>query len=289
MGEAVRVAEAIRSATERLAATSDTARLDAELLMAHALGVSRSDLLLRHMQDAAPAGFDALVERRLGHEPVAYILGHAQFFGLDLQVGPGVLIPRSDSESVVDAALEAAPHARRLLDLGTGSGALLLALLSHVPQAEGIGIEASDAALAIAIANLAHVGLEDRGEIRRADWTEAGWADGLGRFDLVIANPPYVEEDAELAPDVRGHEPGGALFAGPEGLDDYCAIVPQLPELLTENGVAVLEIGASQADAVGKIARDHGFAVNTKPDLAGRDRALVLRLRLGKGESSSYL
>ena len=283
------IAEALREAAQRFAATSDTARLDAELLMAHARGVPRSDLLLRHMQDEAPAGFHALVERRMGSEPVAYILSHAEFFGLDLQVAPGVLIPRSDSESVVEAALAAAPHARRLLDLGTGSGALLLALLSHLPQAEGIGIEASDAALAIARANLAHLALDDRGCIRRCDWTRAGWADGLGRFDLVIANPPYVEDEADLAPDVRDHEPGEALFAGPEGLDDYRIIIPQLPNLLTENGVAVLEIGASQAEVVGKIARDHGFAVKIRPDLAGRERALVLRLRLGKGESSSYL
>ena len=281
-----RVAEALREAAQRLAATSDTARLDAELLMAHALGVSRSDLLLRQMDGNAPAGFAALVERRAGCEPVAHIIGRQEFYGLDFVVTPDVLIPRADSESVVETALEAAPDARRILDCGSGPGTLLLALLSQLPKAGGMGIDASDAALAIARRNAEALGLEARAEFSSADWHQPGWAEDLGRFDLVIANPPYVEDQADLAPDVRLFEPAEALFAGPDGLDDYRILVPQLPDLLTKNGVAVLEIGATQAASVSKMAQEQGFAVEVKPDLAGRDRALVLRLRLGKAEST---
>ncbi|RIV86748.1 peptide chain release factor N(5)-glutamine methyltransferase [Aurantiacibacter zhengii] len=281
----MRVAEAIRDAAQHLAATSDTARLDAELLMAHALGCSRSDVLLRRMQDQAPHAFTALVDRRAAHEPVAYILGTQEFFGLDFAVSPAVLIPRGDSESVVQTALDAAPFARRVLDLGTGSGALLLAVLAHLPQAEGTGIDASSAALDVARSNADALSANAQFHLR--DWTQAGWADGLGQFDLILANPPYVEDDARLAPDVRDHEPASALFAGPEGLDDYRIIIPQLPELLTETGVAVLEIGATQASAVSEIARDHGFTASAHKDLGGRERALELRLTLGKAESSS--
>lgn len=281
------VSQAIREAAERLAITSDTARLDAELLMAHALGVSRSDMLLRSMQDAPPALYAPLVDRRLAREPVAYILGQQEFFGLDFAVTPDVLIPRGDSETIVRTALEAVPDARRVLDLGTGSGALLLATLRELPEARGVGLDASDAALVVARQNAASLGLAGRADIRSGDWTTPGWADDLGQFDLVLANPPYVEEGAQLDPDVREFEPASALFAGPEGLDDYRVLIPQLPQLLTQSGVAVVEIGAFQAGQVSEIAREHGFAATAHQDLGGRDRALILRLRLGKGESSS--
>ncbi|MFB0612882.1 peptide chain release factor N(5)-glutamine methyltransferase [Aurantiacibacter poecillastricola] len=283
----VEVSEAIREAAQRLAATSDTARLDAELLMAHALGVSRSDVLLRRMQDDAPGTYAALVERRGAREPVAYITGRQEFFGLDFEVSPDVLIPRGDSETIVRAALETAPGARRVLDLGTGSGALLLAVLSELPAASGVGVDASSAALEVARRNAEALELASRARMQERDWTMTGWADDLGQFDLILANPPYVEDAAALDPDVRDYEPASALFAGPEGLDDYRILIPQLPQLLSEGGIAVLEIGASQAQAVGEIARAHGFAASAHTDLGGRDRALVLRLRVGKGDSSS--
>ena len=281
------VAEAIREAARRLAATSDTARLDAELLMAHALGCSRSDLLLRHTHGSVPDAFAALVDRRGAREPIAYILGTQEFYGLDFTVSPAVLIPRGDSETIVRAALAAAPDARRVLDLGTGSGALLLAVLHELPGASGVGVDASLAALEVARANMQSLGLESRVEMLPGDWTEAGWDAGLGRFDLILANPPYVEDDADLDADVREFEPASALFSGPAGLDDYREIIPQLPQLLTECGLAMLEIGASQASAVIEIAREHGFTATAHQDLGGRDRALELRLTLGKGESSS--
>ena len=293
------VAEAIRQAAERLAATSDTARLDAELLMAHALDMARSDMLLRAMRDDAPAEFAALVERRAAHEPVAYIVGCQEFYGLDLIVSPGVLIPRGDSETLIEAArahfANRAP--RRILDLGTGSGALLLAALTAWPNAVGIGIDNSFAAVCVALENslrlgvnprpetadllaaptgISAVGRDGRARFRQASWKEPGWADGYEPFDLILCNPPYVEDGADLDPDVREYEPGEALFAGPDGLNDYRILIPQLPQLLAPEGVGVLEIGHKQADSVGEIARDAGFAVEIRRDLANRPRALVL-------------
>lgn len=271
------VAEALREATRLLEATSDTARLDAELLMAHAVGVTRSGLLLRRMGDPSPEGFFELVARRARHEPVAYILGRKEFFGREFAVAPGVLIPRMDSETTVAAALEAVPAPGRVLDCGVGSGALLLTVLAECPGAEGIGIDRSTEALAVAAANAARLGVADRARLLRGDWTMPGWAEDLGRFDLVLANPPYVEDDAPIAPAVRDWEPAGALFAGPLGLDDYRVLVPQLPGLLALGGAAVLEIGAAQADAVAQIATGAGFASELRRDLAGRPRALMLR------------
>lgn len=277
------VAAAIRAAAERLLATSDTARLDAELLAAHLLGVSRSDLLLHRMADPAPPGLEALVERRLAHEPVAYITGRQDFFGLTFAVSPAVLIPRGDSEVLVETALAARPAARRVLDCGTGSGALLLAVLALLPEAQGVGIDRSEAALAVAEDNARALGLAPRATLALADWHASGWREGLGRFDLVLANPPYVEDDADLAPSVRGHEPASALFAGPEGLDDYRALIPQLPALLAPGGAALVEIGASQAQAVASIAEQAGFAWLLHHDLGGRARVLELKIPLGKG------
>ena len=279
------VSETIREAAAALSETSGTARLDAELLMAHALGVSRSDLLLRMMQSEPPEAFARLIERRLTNEPVAYILGSQHFFGREFVVTPDVLIPRPDSESVMEAALHASPKPRRVLDCGTGSGALLLTVLAERPDARGAGIDSSPAALDVASRNAAALGLAERADMRLSDWTKSDWADGLGQFDLVIANPPYVETSANLASDVREFEPAAALFSGPEGLYDYRILIPQLPQLLTENGVAVLEIGHSQAAAVAKIASEQGFTSEVRQDLAGRDRAVILRLRLGKDES----
>ena len=275
MTDAASVGEAIRAAAGRLAATSETARLDAELLMAHALGTERSAMLLRAMRDPAPQGFEALVERRAGHEPIAHILGHQEFFGRSFKVTPDTLIPRGDSEVLVEAALELKLHAARVLDLGTGTGALLLSVLAET-QARGVGTDRSPAALAVAHDNADLLGVEDRARFHLLDWTRDGWADDLGQFDLVLCNPPYVEEEAVLDPDVRAHEPHGALFAGPEGLDDYRIILPQLRSLMSEGAVAILEIGHEQSPAVSEIARGEGFAVELRHDLAGRPRALIL-------------
>jgi release factor glutamine methyltransferase len=274
------VTQALRRAAAHLADTSDTARLDAEVLMAHALGVTRSAMLLGHGRDAVPAGFDALIARRAAHEPVAYITGTQEFFSLDFAVSPDVLIPRGDSEVLVEAALAARPDAVRVLDLGTGSGALLLAALHHLPAATGIGLERSPGARAVAQGNARRLGLDGRAAIRPGDWTQAGWADGLGRFDLILANPPYVEADAPLDPSVRDHEPASALFAGALGLDDYRILIPCLPALLGPGGVALVEIGHTQAQAVGELARGAGMVAVLHRDLADRPRALQMHVQI---------
>lgn len=270
------MAEALRAGARRLAATSDTARLDAELLMAHALGMSRSDMLLRAMDGPAPETFAALVDRRAHHEPVAYITGEAEFYGLPLRVSPAVLIPRGDSEVVVEAALQRTAPPERVLDLGTGSGALLLAVLAAHKSAKGTGIDASQDALDMARANARRCGDEGRTRFLPRNWREEGWEQGLGTFDLIVCNPPYVEETAQLSPDVRNHEPASALFAGPDGLDDYRILIPQLRALMEKGATAVLEIGAQQAAAVTELAETAGFRVVLTHDLANRPRCLVL-------------
>jgi len=270
------VTQALREAAARLADTSDTARLDAEVLMAHALGVSRSVMLLSHGRDAVPDRFAALIERRLRHEPVAYITGSQEFFGLEFAVSPDVLIPRGDSEVLVEAALAARPDAKRVLDLGLGSGALLLAVLHNLPQAQGIGIERSPGALTVARANAQTLNLAARADLRPGDWTQARWTAGLGEFDLILANPPYVEQEAPLAPSVRDHEPASALFAGAEGLDDYRILLPALPALLAPGGVALIEIGHTQAEAVSALAQAQGLSASLHRDLGGRPRVLEI-------------
>jgi release factor glutamine methyltransferase len=271
---------ALREAAALLAGVSETPRLDAELLLAHVLGIERSEMLLRQADLAVPEGFAALLERRLEHEPVAYITVRQAFWDLDLAVTPDVLIPRADSETLIEMALEGAKPAR-VLDLGTGSGALLLAALSAFPQATGVGVDASQAALAVAKGNAERLGLGEHSLWLRASWRDAGWSDGLGRFDLILCNPPYVEDDAELAPMVKAHEPHSALFAGPDGLDDYRILIPQIPALLGPGGVAIFETGHRQADAVQDLATRAGLSTEMRCDLAGKPRALRFSLGIG--------
>lgn len=279
----MRVAEAIRAATVKLQATSDTARLDAELLMAHALEVSRSDMLLRHMQGAAPDAFDALIARREAREPVAYITGTQEFYGREFAVAPGVLIPRSDSEVLIDTALELCPDPKRVLDLGTGSGALLFTILLERPDAAGVGIDASQEAIEIALDNGIGFDAAERlmddweWQLFNRDWRTPGWSADLGQFDLIVCNPPYVETSASLEPDVQDFEPASALFAGPDGLDDYRVLIPQLRNLMSENAIALFEIGHTQAEAITEIAQGNGFDVALRKDLAERPRCLILR------------
>lgn len=274
----ITVGERLRAATQQLGPERSTARLDAELLMAAALGADRSALLLRHMRDPSPEAFESLFARRLRDEPVAYILGTAEFYGLELDVTPAVLIPRGDSETAIEAArlafADRAPS--RILDCGTGSGALLLAALSLFPSATATGIDRSGDALAVARGNAAKLGLAERAAFHLGDWDKPGWTQDLaGPFDLILANPPYVEDDAPLEPAVREHEPHGALFAGPEGLDAYRVLIPQLPGLLAPGGLALVEIGYRQGEAVSAIGALCGFTPVVHPDLAQRPRVIA--------------
>jgi release factor glutamine methyltransferase len=253
---------------------SDTARLDAELLMAHALGVSRQDLLLRHLDDPVPDAFEPLLQRRLAREPIAYITGTRAFWTIELQVGPGALIPRPDSETLIEAAIEhfdERPPAT-ILDLGTGPGTLLLAALDQWPQARGVGVDASESALDYARANADRLGMAHRAEFRLGDWTS-----GVeGQFDLILANPPYIGTTEQLPLEVRDYEPASALFAGIDGLDDYRRIIPALSGLLAPGGTAVLEIGWTQAKAVSALALQHGLLPAVHSDLGGRSRVVLL-------------
>jgi len=259
----------------RLASVSDTPRLDAELLMAHALGTEREALLLSRLGDPAPGAFEPLVQRRLAHEPIAYIVGRRGFWTIELEVGPGVLVPRPDSETLIDAAVahfgKSGPST--VLDLGTGPGTLLLAALAEWAEARGLGVDSSTAAQRYFERNAAALGLAARARFALGDWTDSL----SGAFDLILCNPPYVETDAELSPDVRDWEPAEALFAGGDGLDDYRRLAPRMAPLLAPEGIACVEIGHAQAASAGALFAAQGLAVSLRKDLAGRDRCLVLR------------
>lgn len=241
--------------------------------MAHALGTSRESLLLRHLDDPTPATFAPLVARRLNHEPIAYITGTRAFWTIELQVGPGVLVPRADSETLIEAAVKhfGARAPATILDLGTGPGTLLLAALDQWPGATGLGVDASERALELAKANAERLDMAGRAEFRSGDW-----ADGIDeRFDLILANPPYIGTSETLPAEVRDHEPAAALFAGHDGLDDYRRIVPQLPRLIAPGGAAILEIGSAQAEAVTALLAAQGLSIALRRDLGGNPRALV--------------
>lgn len=268
------VARALSRATQQLSATSDTPRLDAELLMAHALGIERDSLLLNppHM---VPATYPELVERRQAGEPVAYITGKRAFWNIELEVGPGALVPRPDSETLIAAAVEhfqGKPGPGRILDLGTGPGTLLLAALDQWPRATGIGVDSSKEALAYARKNAERLGLANRAHFRRGDW-----AKGISeQFDLVLINPPYVAEGEELGPGVAEFEPAEALFAGEEGLAEYRRLAPELARLIAPGGLAAIEIGHGQADSVNQLLEAEGLQGRLARDLAGRPRAVLI-------------
>jgi release factor glutamine methyltransferase len=271
---------ALDAASARLAAAGvEQPRREARLLAAHLLGLTANTLL----DTAIPvdeAALAALVERRAGREPLAFITGRQGFWTLDLAVSAATLIPRADSEALIEAALAALPRradVTRVLDLGTGTGCLLLAVLSEFPSAFGVGVDLSPHAARLARGNAQSCGLLDRAAFITGDWA----ASLAGRFDLILCNPPYIEQQAlaGLMPEVAQHEPARALDGGRTGLAAYEALMPELPRLLRPGGVAVFELGQGQADAVATLAKAAGLAhVSLRADLAGVDRALVLRL-----------
>ena len=270
----MKVREALAAAAARLSPASETPRLDAELLMAEALGVERETMLLSQMDLLAPPQFESLVNRREAGEPVAYITGRRAFWTVELEVGPGVLVPRPDSETLIEAALAhfGTEGPRIILDLGTGPGTLLLAALDQWPQARGLGVEASDAALDYARRNAARLGLAERAELRLGDWGE-----GIDeRFDLILCNPPYVESAADLPRDVAEWEPHEALFASGDGLSEYRRLAPQIPRLLAPGGLACIELGAGQAEAAAALFAAEGLRTATRADLSGHRRCLLL-------------
>jgi len=267
------VRDALDSAVIALtAAGCDTPRLDAELLLAAAMGVDRAAIVAdpgRALEPEAARRFQELAARRRGREPVAYILGTKGFRSIELEVDPRVLVPRPETELLVEALLDL-PRGARVCDVGTGSGAIALALASERPDLELVATDASADALAVARANAERLGLPI--ELHHGDLL----ADVSGPLDAVVSNPPYVEDGAELAPDIVLHEPALALRAGPSGLDVIRRLVPAAGA--TAAHVLALEIGAGQAAAVGELIREAGFPeLEALRDLAGIERVLVGR------------
>ncbi len=270
-----------------------SARLEARLLLAHALGAEPASLLLAATTVLDAPALPALLARRAAREPLALILGRREFWSLDLAVSPATLIPRPDTETLIEAALAARPDrgaVRRILDLGTGTGCLLLAALGEFPAAWGLGVDVAPAAATLASGNAARLGLAARAAFLCADWA----APIAGRFDLILANPPYIESAAiaGLMPEVARYEPRRALDGGADGLDAYRCIIAALPRLLAPDGVAVLELGAGQADAVAGLARRAGLVpLAPRADLAGIARALILATNppaaAGRGEKTA--
>ena len=264
------------------AAGIENARPEAWLLLAAATGRERAALMAgvpETLNAVQRARLAELVRRRRAREPLAYILGEKEFWSLRFEVAPAVLIPRPETETVVEAVLAQVcdrDQPFRLLDLGTGSGCLLLALLSELPHATGLGVDDSAAALAIARRNAERLGLAARAEFRPGRWG-AGLRE---RFDVIVSNPPYVAElDWEaLQPEIRQFEPRAALVAGADGLAAYRALAPDCARLLAPGGVCALEIGLNQGDAVAALLAAQGLVVvERRRDLAGIERCVIAR------------
>ena len=273
----------------RLAAAGiEGARSEAWLLLAAATGVERAALMAADrdtLSAAQEARLDALVRRRLAREPVAYLLGEKEFWSLRFKVDPAVMIPRPETETVVEAVLAQLPDRQRslrLLDLGVGSGCLLLALLSELPRATGLGVDDSAAALAIAQRNAERLGLA-----ARADFRHGRWGKGMaGPFDVIVSNPPYVAESDwdGLQPEIRDFEPKAALVAGPDGLAAYRALAPDCARLLAPGGLCALEIGFGQGNAVAALLAAHGLTLaERRRDLAGIERCVLARHQASGG------
>jgi release factor glutamine methyltransferase len=271
-------AEALRGATARLqAAGVEGAARDARRLLAHALGVA-PDVLAARMADQVPAAaaqaLAALVERRAAREPVSHLTGRRAFWGRGFRVTRDVLDPRPETETLVALAL--AERFDRVLDLGTGSGCILVTLLAERPEAQGVGTDISAAALLIAGENAARHGVADRVVLTPSDW----FGDIGGKYDLIVSNPPYIaaKEMDGLAPEVRDHEPRGALTDGADGLSAYRAIAAGAARFLAAGGRLLVEIGATQGSAVSRLFADAGLErVAVHPDLDGRDRVVSAR------------
>ena len=261
------------------AAGVDSPVIDARLLVEAAAGATRADILAeprRAVSADQMAALEAYLVRRESREPVSHILGAKGFWKILLRVTPAVLTPRPDTETILDVVLPlfAEHEAFNVLDLGVGSGAVLLAILAERPAARGLGVDTSEEAIAVARENAANLGLAGRAALMRGDWT-AGLYDG--QFDLVVSNPPYIPtgEIATLAPEVRDHEPRLALDGGPDGLDAYRELAPQILRVLAPGGRFAVEIGPDQAGAVETLFHDAGAeALSVTKDLADRERVV---------------
>ena len=263
----------------------ETPELDARLLLCHAAGLSHETYVAKAnatMALEAAARFERALERRLKREPVSRITGTREFYGRKFLVGPETLDPRPDTETLIEAALAIAGanggrnQPLNLLDLGTGTGCILLTLLAELPRARGIGTDKSEGALALAAANAERLGVRSR-----AGFIAADWLDGIaGKFDLILSNPPYLDEKErrELPGEVALYDPVLALDGGPDGLDAYRRIAAGAARTLAGVGRLIVEIGIAQSEAVAEIFRAAGLQIEAiRPDLSGRPRAIVAR------------
>lgn len=269
---------------------NDTVRLDVDLLLEAALGVSALDIILapmREISDREAVIFRALLDRRTAREPISQILGRKEFWSLEFRVSRDCLTPRPDSEILIESALKAVTDRKKklkILDLGTGSGCLLLALMSELPNSHGTGVDISGKALAVARKNAERFGFQARCDFMVSDWAEQ--LPPSAGFDIILANPPYIAaaERAGLAPDVRDYEPDVALFAGQEGLREYYRLAKTIPEIIADGGHAFIEIGHRQGLQVVDIftkttAGNIAGNIRIIPDLAGRDRCVAMDFR----------
>ena len=262
----------------------ETPALDARLILSHVCDFDPSELPLHddmQLGSAEIAHAQALAARRFSGEPVARLIGHREFWGLRFAVSGATLVPRPDSETIISAVLDGLGSRRsgalRVLDLGTGSGCLLAALLTEFPDATGVGIDLSEEAIKTASDNARSLGLGER-----ARFLAGNWADAIGgQFDVIISNPPYIAgpEIAGLPPEVRDHDPALALDGGVDGLAAHRAILSELPRLLRPDGVACVEAGAGQASDFEELANATGLSVEVRADLAGHPRAFLLTIK----------
>lgn len=263
----------------------DSARIDARLLLGFVLGGGAEQVLAQSGRDLTPTEaqhLEDLVQRRAAREPISHILGAREFWSLPFKVTAATLTPRPDTETLIEAALDTVTQPpRRVLDLGTGTGCILLALLSEWKDAQGLGVDASAEALNVAKENAVALGLEHRAQFVLGDWNTAHWTQHLGGpFDVVMSNPPYILESdmPGLDSGVRDFEPRAALLGGSDGLDAYRAIVAGLDKILTPGGLVIFEVGIHQADDVASILKNRGFSgIERRRDLSGIERAVLAR------------
>jgi len=282
-GRAPSIAGMVDAAARTLAqAQVENPRLDAELLLAEAAGATRVNLFAGSLEldDETQRRFEALIRRRAAREPLAYITGRKEFYSLEFEVTPAVLVPRPETETIVDLALKfAAEHPNcRLLDIGAGCGAIALAIASNAPGVRVVATDISTDALAVAQGNAVRLGLESRARFVHGDcWDTLDGGEPLGRFDIVVSNPPYVcgSEIARLEPEIRDFEPRVALDGGADGLNFYRRIVAGLGDHLVDGGAVILEVGKGQATAVAAMLHAAGCAdVSVSNDLSGTPRAV---------------
>jgi release factor glutamine methyltransferase len=280
------IGEEVSRLAERFASAGiETARLDARLLVASVIGEGGENVVIgypeRTLDEVSRHKLSVLADRRASREPVAHILGKREFWSLDFEVSPATLAPRCETETLITTALawrqrQEVGSAPTILDLGTGSGCLLLALLKEIPDARGLGVDISAEALSVAYNNAKRLGLSKRADFIKSDWGK----EFAGRkFDIILSNPPYIpdQEIETLAPEVARFDPHKALSGGDDGLDKFREIIPQLSGLLSAKGAAFLEVGQGQAEAVAKMAQASWLQViEINKDLSGIGRCVVV-------------